>query len=138
MNKLFLFLFCILMLNCSPERTETEKPELSVDIPTGCQKHVQLRSKVAKGVPTFVDKKFGFTLIEVWKMRTEKPTYLKDVKGRAGYIALGSRAVILKKYGKYYKIQSPYEDKPIGWIHKNYISRTLYQDTKTFKSCRKK
>src|SRR5688572_832949 len=53
---------------------------------------------------------------------------------RVGQMRVGSRAVILEERANDYKVRSPL-DQSIGWVSKIQVARTLFQDTKTFKSC---
>ena len=63
----------------------------------------------------------------------DKPTHLG--KGLpVGRMKCGATAIIIEKEGDDYKICSPY-DESIGWINKNQVSFTFYQNPKTEVPC---
>lgn len=66
--------------------------------------------------------------INVW----QSPSPSKGKK--VGQMRVGSRAAILQASESDYKVKSPL-DGSIGWVGKIQVSRTLWQDTETFKPC---
>lgn len=66
--------------------------------------------------------------INIW----QSPSPRKGKK--VGQMRVGSRAVILQASANDYKVKSPL-DGSIGWVGKIQVSRTLWQDTETFKPC---
>jgi len=68
-------------------------------------------------------------MIAVW----EKPT--PEGKGRkVGEMHPGSHAKMLEEGPEDYKIVSPY-DKSVGWVNKNQVAATTYQDTVSREVC---
>ena len=76
---------------------------------------------------------------EAWVIRNHKVNLWAKTspEGKfplAGKMRPGSRAIILDERGDDYKVRSPL-DSSIGWVNRVQVSRTLMQDTETFKPC---
>ena len=57
-------------------------------------------------------------------------------KGKAvGKMRVGSRASIIESRLEDYRVKSPL-DGSVGWVGKIQVSRTLWQDTETFRTCK--
>ena len=68
--------------------------------------------------------------INIWEKTAEN-----GKGGMVGEIKCGSRALIIDRKGEDYKVLSPI-NKIIGWVNGIHISKTLYQDPKTFEKCK--
>ena len=119
-------LLCIIVIvSCG------EKKMPDIQIPTGCQLHIELQSAQTMA------KEYGKS--EMWVLQNVKINIWEkstpDGKGRpVGKMIPGSRAVILEEGPDDYKAQSPL-DKSIGWINKMHVARTLKQDVETREPC---
>jgi len=119
-------LLCIIVIvSCG------EKKMPDIQIPTGCQLHIELQSAQTMA------KEYGKS--EMWVLQNVKINIWEkstpDGKGRpVGKMIPGSRAVILEEGPDDYKVQSPL-DKSIGWINKMHVARTLKQDVETREPC---